>query len=217
VTVSGVAFRSPRTVGLQEGQHPVTIRAADREGVEASLKILGGRNSAAQYVLKAVVRPRVAAPPGDVPAPVALPPPTPSPAAAPSRVELPTTVHPTTSSPRWKRTAGWSLLGAGVALAAVGVGMNVWAIDAADATSRYANPVDGLTEAERERRYNSAESDMKTRGYSAYALYGIGGAAAVAGIVLVVLDATSPHDPPPVALLPTAMPGGAGLFLNRPF
>jgi hypothetical protein len=196
VTLDDVAFRPPRTVGLSLGTHAVRVVAPGYQAVDATIEVLAAAAVDARYSLA----PTPAAPPLDPAAPPLDPASTPVLHARPP------------GGGGGLGVAGWALVGGGVAIAAAGGGMHAWALQAADDTSKYAPPIAGLDDAERERRFDRANEDMKLRGTLAYVFYGVGGAAAVTGAVLLILDAGQ-GEPSGVAILPGAVDGAAGLHV----
>lgn len=155
-----------RTVGLPSGSYRLELEALGHAGLRTILAMEGGRESVARYELE------------QVEAPVAAPAPSPPPAA--------TAARPSSGGSDGRAIAGWSLLGGGVAMIGAGVGLNMWALSAQDELDRLSAPVDGMTDAEREAAFKSAESDRNTRALTAYVLYGLGGGAAVTGAVLLL-------------------------------
>jgi len=199
VTVDGVTFAAPRTIGLAVGAHAVRIAAAGCQPVTATLEVPAPQAVLASY--------RLAAEPAPVEPPAPEPEPAPLIIAPEPGPDL--TVRSGGESP-WSPVLPWTLLGGGVALVAVGGGMHGWAIQAADDTSKYANPVEGLSDADRKSRFDQANEDMRLRGTLAYVFYGVGGAAAVTGAVLLILDAVD-DEPAAVGVLPSGQGGAAGL------
>lgn len=117
------------------------------------------------------------APTGPTPAPADVPP-----AAQPDPVEPPSDEAPTDEGPRTLRLAGWILAGSGVALVVTGVALGLVARSkASDLES--ANKA-GEEFADHEDTYNQG----KTMEGAAIGTLVVGGLAAAAGAVLVVLD-----------------------------
>ncbi len=205
VTVDGVAVAVPRTLGLTAGGHRLRASAPGALALDTVLDPTTlGESHRAAFELRAV------------PASSDAPPPSAAvDAAAPPQPN------------RLPGILGWSLVGGGVALLAVGGGMHAWAAAAADDTERYAAPIPNLPEDTRRQRFEQANDDMKLRGTVAYVCYGLGGAAAVAGATLLVLDATRPElfrvgsrsrgGALRVPVVPAAAPGGAGLVWRGAF
>lgn len=105
---------------------------------------------------------------------------------------------------------GWALLGSGVAVAAgIGISFSVLASDEKDAFEL--GPPGELTWPEAE------PHQQQYRTYSALAVAGflVGGAIAVGGVVLLILDATA-EEPPAVPAL-ALFADGAGLVLSGTF
>ena len=105
--------------------------------------------------------------------------------------------------------AGWSLLGGGALVAVVG-GAVFGAMAADEKASFESESTNHWSDASRYRdnytAYTSAEA----------ALLAIGGAAAVAGAVLLVLEATS-EEPAPAAVAPLANEGAVGVLVSGRF
>lgn len=200
VTIDGVRLRAPRTVGLTVGAHALHIAAPGYGPQDVTLDVPAVQAVAADYRLVPEPAPPVEPPPAPEPDAVPLVEPQPGPEV---------TVRSDSGSP-WSPVLPWVLLGGGVALVATGGGMHAWAVQAADDTSKYAEPVAGLSDDERRSRFDQANEDMQLRGTLAYVFYGVGGAAAVTGAVLLILDATR-AEPAPVAVLPSGEGGAAGL------
>ena len=198
VLVDGVRFRAPRTVGLALGDHAVHVSAPGSVPADATLSVPAAGEVEARFRLEQ-----------EPVLPVA---PDPPPVIVPSDEPIVTEREP--AAGRGTPVLPWVLVGGGAALIATGGGMHAWAIQAADDTSKYANTVEGLSDDDRKKKFDQANDDMKLRGTLAYVFYGVGGAAAVAGAVLLILDAVESDDAP-VAFSPTAFPGGGGGILVR--
>lgn len=111
---------------------------------------------------------------------------------------------------------GWVTLGGGAAVAAVGAGLLLWAIDASDDAARYTQPVTGLTREQRAAHYRVAAANATDRANASYVLFAVGGAAAAAGVVLVLLG-TGGSDEDSVTWTPTVAPGRAGMLVRARF
>ncbi|TNF34933.1 MAG: PEGA domain-containing protein [Deltaproteobacteria bacterium] len=118
-------------------------------------------------------------------------------------------------------TPGWIVVGSSAALIMVGAGFTGWAdntaTDLADLNASAPGSVDYDTY---RRRYDALRSDFDTRRDVGAVLLGIGAAAAVTGVVLLVIDATR-DDAPRQAVLPlaaiTPLPGGASVSAGVAF
>ena len=107
-----------------------------------------------------------------------------------------------------KKVAGWALVGGGVALGVVGAILHGVANSTNDDLHDQYWPHD---KAKYDAEY---EDQVKGKSTAAYVLYGVGGAAAVGGAVVLIL---SKKDKKPVAVLPVSMPGGAGAMFSLEF
>jgi len=117
----------------------------------------------------------------------------------------------------WK----WSLLGGGVALVATGAILQVVAYNKdLDLKKKYdPTQVTNKTDFENNTKdYNAAfASDVKPLTYGAYALYGVGGAAAAAGLTFLISDWSRPAAPGSVQLAPLVAPDVFGMTLDLGF
>lgn len=198
-TVDGAPAAGTRTVGLTAGEHLVVVEAAGFAPDTRTVTVRAGEEATLALTLTALPTP---VPVVEVPPPVVEPP--------------PVVAHPAAAASPWSPVLPWTLLGGGVAVALTGVGMHVWAMEAADDTSTYGSPVEGMSDDVRRKKFEDADDAMQLRGTLAYVFYGVGGAAAVAGSVLLILDATRPV-PSGVAVSPLALPGGAGVSVGGGF
>ena len=175
VQLSGTTVKPPRIVGLSAGSHDVRLAAKGYEEQMLSLDVRTGKETVAQFMLgRPVPKPEVVA------TPVSTTPPT--------AVEKSPPVVP------------WVLVGSGAAVALGGLGINLWALDAAATRDSYATPgAGGLSETERQTKYEAAQKDAETRAVVSYVMYGVGGATVVAGVVLLLL----PEDDVPSAVRAT--------------
>lgn len=203
VTVDGATFRAPRTVGLPLGEHAVRVAAPGYEPLEATLGADAVGPIEARYQLQLEPIPTALETPPE--------PPRPDPVVADPVVVA---KAPPEDAPG-PRLLPWFLIGGGAAALGTAVGMHVWAVDAADQTSRYAQPVEGLSDDQRKARFDQANEDMKLRGTLAYVFYGVGGAAVVAGTVLLFVDPWAEGDA--LAVRPMAAPGVSGLTVQGSF
>ncbi|MCB9727069.1 MAG: PEGA domain-containing protein [Deltaproteobacteria bacterium] len=179
VRVGGVEFQAPRTVGLRAGEHTVDVSAPGHEAVTRTLEVRAGHGATERYTLAAVAPPVGASKPVQVEKPQSTPEPT------------PVIPEPVTPAPVRKghglRNAGWTLLATGLAAAATGAGMTVWgqaAVDEADDLS--SNGATVLTGDDLQ-RWKDLNAKSDRRQAAATALYAIGGAALVSGVVMVVV------------------------------
>lgn len=111
------------------------------------------------------------------------------------------------------RTVPWLLAGGGVALVAAGVGMNVWALDAASDARGYLGPKPDMSDDERKRAYDDAGGSATSRAVTAYVLYGAGAVALGTGLVW-LLTSSDGGESSGWRAAPWVVPGGAGLSLS---
>ena len=120
------------------------------------------------------------------------------PVAVPLVVDKP----PTARSQAWK----WSLLGGGLGVVAAGVILQVMAANKDQDLQERWDPTGAASKDEFDAiasSYNKAfSSDVKPLAYGAYALYGVGGAAAATGLVFLVMDWTRPAADSSVHMAP---------------
>ena len=210
ITVAGVAVPVGSAFGIAEGTHDVRVEREDYEPLDRVLAIRAGGETTAAFTVARLPDP--AAVDGTVAAGRDLGMEAVPPAAEPVVVA--------TGERSWarKKLASWILIGSGAALLGVGAGMHVWALDAADETTRYSGPIVGMTDEDRQRRYDQANDDMKLRGTLAYVFYGVGAAAAVTGVVLLFIDTDrSGSDAAAWHVVPSGGPSGGGLVLQGTF
>lgn len=135
------------------------------------------------------------------------------PAATPRVAEKP----PAAPGQAWK----WTLLGGGLGVVAAGAVLQVLAYEDDRALRRRWDPTTAGTEDEFntiKSKYDRAWSrNVAPKAYGAYALYGIGGAAAATGLIFLALDWTRPPADTDVHLSPIAAPGALGLTLDLNF
>lgn len=116
----------------------------------------------------------------------------------------------------WK----WSVLGGGAGLVAVGAILQVMAFNK-DQQLRKDYPGDatdyGVWKANRKAYQDGFNKDVKPMAYGAYALYGVGGAAAATGLVFLMMDWTKPAPAKGVHVAPLAAPGVLGLTFDLDF
>lgn len=145
----------------------------------------------------------------------------PDPADAPAEPALPAEPAETrTTVPAWT----WAVLGAGVTMAATGVGVHVWAASLHDDLLRDhpdGTPTKPAPSANQVAYDRGFDADVQPRLQAAYALYAIGGAAVITGLVLMVATAeevaVEPEDELESALTPWIGPGGAGVSWQGSF
>jgi len=111
-------------------------------------------------------------------------------------------------------TPGWVSIGSGAALLLTGAGFLMWADStSADITKLNESAPGSIEYPAYEDQYNALKSDFDTRRDAGAVFVGIGAAAALTGIVLVVIDATSDSGPEPnkgvVPIAVSPLPGGA--------
>ena len=196
-TVAGREIQPPRTIGLSEGEHALSLSAPGFEGVEAKVRILSGRATVARYELAPERK-----------APLAETPPPKQEAGA----GLP---DPDGEGPARRSVLPWVLVGGGAALGLSGVAATVWAGSAADDAERYSGKVSGMGEEERRRRYNEADSAVQTRSAVSYVLYGAGAAAVGAGVAWLLLSDGAGE--PASVVLPFVGPDRLGIGLAASF
>ncbi len=123
---------------------------------------------------------------------------------------------PVTKGKAWK----WTLFGGGMGLVAVGAILQVVAFNK-DQQLRKDYPGDateyGVWQANRKAYQSGFNSDVKPMTYGAYALYGIGGAAAATGLVFLIMDWTRPDADSAVHIAPFAAPEMLGLTFDLDF
>jgi len=117
----------------------------------------------------------------------------------------------------WK----WSLFGGGMGMVAAGAILQVMAYNKDQDLRKKWDPTGAADRGEFDEiaaSYSSAfNSDVKPLAYTAYALYGVGGAAAAAGLTFLVADWSSPHVDSSVHIAPLAAPGVGGFVLDLSF
>jgi hypothetical protein len=141
----------------------------------------------------------------------------PAPPEVPDEPTLPIPAKPAVAKGGvWK----WSLFGGGVGLVAVGAVLQVMAFNK-DQQLRKDYPGDAtdyaVWQSNRKAYQDGFKKDVKPMAYGAYALYGVGGAAAATGLVFLVMDWTKPAPAKGVHVAPLAAPGMLGLTLDLDF
>jgi len=135
------------------------------------------------------------------------------PVAVPLVVKKP---QPRTSGQAWK----WSLFGGGLGLVAVGAILQVVAYNKdQDLREDYPGDVTNFTEwqANQKGYQDGFNDDVKPMAYGAYAMYGIGGAAAATGLVFLIADWSRPTAPATARLRPLMAPDVLGLTIDLDF
>ena len=116
----------------------------------------------------------------------------------------------------WK----WSLFGGGMGLVATAAVLQVLAFNK-DKQLRKDYPGDVTDYSawqENRKNYQSMfNSDVKPLAYGAYALYGVGGAAAAAGLTFLISDWSRPNADSSIHIAPLMTPGFGGLTLDLGF
>lgn len=158
--------------------------------------------------------------------PLAQPVPEPTKVVEPDPTKLPgKTITETESVERSSRAWKWALLGSGVAVVAGGGVMSYLAADAYnEAKTKYMVPYNALTPAEKDVQYFGIRADfeddvaanVQPKLVSSYIMYGIGGAAAAAGVALLAWDVIS-EEPAAVSLVPTLDSNHGGFALSYSF
>lgn len=113
-----------------------------------------------------------------------------------------------TASPTIPETVPWIVLGSGLAVLGAAAGIHVWSSEAAETRESLSKPVSGMAEDDRLSQFKAAHQDAEDRATAAYVLYGVGGAAALTGVVLLVISET---DDEAAAVLPVVSPGYVGV------
>jgi len=126
-----------------------------------------------------------------------------------SSLNPPPVAQPEPGPTRVWKPAGVALLGAGIALAAGGAGCHVASQLRADEANRL------VLEGTDYDAYASAKSSANELLVGAGVLYGVGGAAALIGLLLLVVPEGNAASTPPISLEP--IPGGAMVSLTGQF
>ncbi len=117
----------------------------------------------------------------------------------------------------WK----WSLLGGGIGLVATAAILQVVAYNKDQDLQKKYDPAQTTNKTDFDNNladYNAAfSSDVKPLAYSAYALYGVGGAAVAAGLTFLISDWSKPAVHGSVQLAPLVAPDVFGLTLDLGF
>jgi hypothetical protein len=176
--------------------------ATDRPAIEARIFALEARISE----LRKEIAPKTAPPPPPAPVPALT---TPSAPAAPPPV-APTDAGASVHS---RRTAGWIVGGAGVAMLGTGIALNVMARSRMDTCY-------SQWKATMSPRALDHCDDAKPLAYTSYALFGVAGAAGAVSALLFLSTAEfagTSEEGPEVALAPAPLPGGAALVASGHF
>ena len=116
----------------------------------------------------------------------------------------------------WK----WSLFGGGMGLVAVGAILQVVAFDKDQQLRKdYPGDVTDITvwQANRKSYQDGFNNDVKPMVYGAYAMYGIGGAAAATGLTFLIADWSKPSTPEVVRVRPLVVPDVLGMTIDLDF
>ncbi len=126
---------------------------------------------------------------------------------------------PAARSQWWK----WTLLGGGVAMVATGAALHsIAARDNDDLRKKYPDgTADSPAPLENQQKYNSEyDSSVLPKAVAGYVLYGVGAAAATAGLVTLIIDMTAaPADKEVMTtrIRPMTLPEGGGVTLGVTF
>ncbi len=205
-------------LGLAAGRHTITVTRAGFQPAERVVDVKGGTETPVLFALAPVAgeTPSVTAAAPVVPSPLPGVEPAPAveePAAAPATEPIATGVAASSSSaPSSLGTWGWVSAGTGAALLAGGVALTVLATrdrNAVTGAELQSGVVVGLTQA----RAQQLETRANRETIGSWALYGLGGAALVAGVTFLVWDhALGTDEPSPtVFVTPTADGALAGV------
>ncbi|MFH1530980.1 MAG: hypothetical protein ABIK09_09645 [Pseudomonadota bacterium] len=142
----------------------------------------------------------------------------PTPPEVPDEPDVPVVDKPPAASgAAWK----WSLFGGGMGVVAAGAILQVMAFNKDQDLKKTWDPTDAATKDEFDaiaagysRRFTS---DVKPLAYGAYALYGVGGAAAATGLVFLVMDWTRPEVDTSVHMAPIVASDILGFHLSLDF
>lgn len=118
------------------------------------------------------------------------------------------------------RAVEWAFIGSGFALGlAGGVFHGLGYTKNEDLHEKYLDGGNSSSPEEAKKLYDDAfVEEVRPRQYAAYALYGLGGAALLAGLVTwTVRDSRSDAVSPPLTFLPVSLPGGAGALMTLEF
>jgi hypothetical protein len=215
VTIGDVTFEGGRTIGLSAGRHAVKVTAPGYQERTVDATATAG---ALVPIIVALVAEAPAAPPE--PPPGATP-------GAPDAIAAPALPPP--AGRGGLGDAGLGLMIGGAVMVIGGIPATVWALGrakdsegpAAVLGDAQANPglVPDVEVSAARASYDAARDDIDTGNILAGVLYGVGGAALIAGVVLFLLDDPVPADgvAPEGARLrvaPALAPGGAVLSVG---
>ncbi|MFH1529600.1 MAG: PEGA domain-containing protein [Pseudomonadota bacterium] len=199
VYVSGKEVgKIPYKARMKSGKYHIKVTLSELPAWEDEVEVLAGRTTTREPRIK---RPEV---------PVKKP-----------LVDDPGTERkpPAARNQWWK----WTLLGGGVAMVATGAALHgIAARDNNDLKKKYPDGVAGdPAPVENQQRYNSEfDSSVLPKAVAGYVLYGVGAAAATAGLVTLIIDMTSaPADTEVMTtrIRPMALPDGGGVTLGLTF
>ena len=207
-------FRTPATWWFKPGTYSINVTHDGYHPKEETLTVKAGKAPTITVVL---AEKKIAKPVKD---------PTVGGASAPTverSTELTTNdKHKVRKIPAWK----WALFGGGLALAAGGGATWMVGWDRGNSlneefTGRVAPAQAGARRAKYNQRW---EDEVTPLQISSYALWGVGGAAAITGLVLLLTDGPPPTRPSPetgpssgLQVLPAIWGNGGGLILGLPF
>ncbi len=161
-----------RTVGVTAGRHAMRLEAEGHETQTILLEVRPGEGSTVRVALARKVP--------EAPKPVLTPP-------APATTEAAEVDDATPVLP-------WALVGGGGAAVVAGLVLHVTALDAAGDAESYSRRVEGESAEEQDSRvarYQDAADGARWRRAGSVAAYGVGVAAAAAGVILLLTDAAS--------------------------
>ena len=193
-------------LALEPGTHRLSLSHPERKSLEAIVEIAGGAERSLELTLDARPEP---------------PPPEPPPddvgdGAAGDPDDPPVVVA---ASRRWYHsTAGWAVLGSGLAVAAGGGALlGVAEMERADVRRAVdqlrAGEDPSLSHGDAHAKQERADAEE----IAGWVLVGVGGAAVVTSIVLFVTLGGAEPAAPTTVLAPTLLPGGGGLSLGGRF
>lgn len=199
-------FRTPATWWFQPGTYSIQVTHAGYHSKEETLVVKAGKPPVVKVVLEEI---KVAKPVKD--------PDTGTGSDSGAGSEKPEIRR----TPGWK----WALLGGGLALAAGGGATWMVGWDRGNGLNkeydgRYAPGAAANLRAKYDRRWDDEVVPMQI---SSYVLWGVGGAAAVTGLVLLLTDGPAPERPAPeggsagLQVLPAVWGDGGGVLIGLPF
>jgi len=175
VRVDGRSVPTGRTLVLMAGVHPIEVEAPGHARLRATLKADPGEEVPASFETE-----RLASALDATPVVPETAKPAPVPAAPPPEVVK--------EAGGGSTTVPWILAAGGAAILGGGVGMHLWALDAASEADDLRTPQPDLAEEERSRRYGDAKDQASSRSTTAYILYGSGAAVLATGVVWLLLS-----------------------------